>query len=375
MNLDANLCLVAIISILYSICLDLTIFQGDTLTDLIHIVSCQVLIEVNVINLLLQELRVSKLRSQVTIVGQEKYTCCITVETAYRIDTLRTNILYEVHHSLALLRIIAGCNIILWLVEQYVYLLLQSYRSVVELHLIGTKDLGTQLGNYLTIDSYQTCLDELISLTARANTSIGKELVQAQWLCWVDVLLLIFDTLLHAILSIWIVTRSVLTETATTVVAIATTLWTAITATVVITITTLLRTTIATTTVVAIAATLWTTITTTVVITITTLLRTRLVAALLAWLIATLLTRLITTLLIIIVVTRTIATLLRTRLIASLLTWLVATTVAVTITTTALIVAALWTLAACTLQASTETFRTETAFAVTATSVAAVCAM
>lgn len=72
---------------------------------------------------------------------------------------------------------------------------------------------------------------------------------------------LIFDTLLHAILSIWIVTRSVLTETATTVVAIATTLWTAITATVVAI--TLLRTTIAATTVVAIAATLWTTITTT----------------------------------------------------------------------------------------------------------------
>ena len=304
MNLDANLCLVAIISILYSICLDLTIFQGDTLTDLIHIVSSQILIEMNVINLLLQELRVSKLRSQVTIVGQEKYTCCITVETAYRIDTLRTNILYEVHHSLALLRIIAGCNIILWFVEQYVYLLLQRYRSVVELHLIGTKDLGTQLGNYLTIDSYQTSLDKLISLTARAYTSIGEELVQAQWLCWVDVFLLIFDTLLHAILSIWIVTRSVLTETATTVVAIATTLWTAITATVVA-ITTLLRTTI-TTTVVAIATLLRTTITTTVVA-ITTLLRTRLVAALLTWLVATLLTRLITTLLIIIVVTRTIA--------------------------------------------------------------------
>ena len=67
MNLDANLCLVAIISILYSICLDLTIFQGDTLTDLIHIVSCQVLIEVNVINLLLQELRVSKSGSQALI--------------------------------------------------------------------------------------------------------------------------------------------------------------------------------------------------------------------------------------------------------------------------------------------------------------------
>lgn len=56
MNLDANLCLVAIISILYSICLDFTIFQGDTLTDLIHREQSGS-IEVNVmLNLLLQEL-------------------------------------------------------------------------------------------------------------------------------------------------------------------------------------------------------------------------------------------------------------------------------------------------------------------------------
>ena len=277
-----------IVSISYCICLDLAIFQSDTLADLLHIVSREVLVEVYVIYLLFQELRVSQLRSQVTIVGQQEYTCCVTVETTYRIDTLRAYILYEVHHSLALLRIVAGCHVILWLVEQYIYLLLQRYYCIVELHLVGAKNLGTQLGNYLTIDSYQTSLDELISLTARADTSIGKELIQAQWLCWVDILLLVFDTLLHAILSIWIVSWSVLTEATTTVVAIATTLWTTIAATVAI-VTTLLRTAITTTTVAVVATMLRTAVVTAMLRTaaIATLLRTTIVTTLLTWLIAT----------------------------------------------------------------------------------------
>ena len=157
-----------------------------------------------------------------------------------------------------------------------------------ELHLVGAKNLGTQLGNYLTIDSYQTSLDELISLTARADTSIGKELIQAQWLCWVDILLLVFDTLLHAILSIWIVSWSVLTEATTTVVAIATTLWTTIAATVAI-VTTLLRTAITTTTVAVVATMLRTAVVTAMLRTaaIATLLRTTIVTTLLTWLIAT----------------------------------------------------------------------------------------
>ena len=140
-DFDAYLCLIALVSILDSICLDFTIFQSDTLTNLIHIMRCKVLVEVYVIYLLFQELRVSQLRSQVTIVGQQEYTCCVTVETTYRIDTLRAYILYEVHHSLALLRIIAGCNIILWFVEQYVYLLLQSYFGVAATRKAPTRSL------------------------------------------------------------------------------------------------------------------------------------------------------------------------------------------------------------------------------------------
>ena len=354
----------------------------------------EVLVEVYVIYLLLQELRMSQLRSQVTIVGQQEYTCCVTVETTYRIDTLRAYILHEIHHSLALLRIIAGCHVILWLVEQYIYLLLQRYHCIVELHLVGAKNLGTQLGNYLTIDSYQTSLDELISLTARAYTSIGKELVQAQWLCWVDILLLVLDALLHAILSIWIVSRSVLAEAATTVVVITTTTVVAIaTATVVAVIATATIVAIATATVVAvIATTAVVAVTTATVVAIATTLWTA-VATLLTWLVTTIRLMLVVTFCII-VETRTaiVTTLLRTAVVATLWTAITtatavaiatATTVAVVATlwtaiattAAAAIAAALWTIAAAriTLQASSESFWTEATLATAVTtSIAAI---
>ena len=382
-----------IVSISYCICLDLAIFQSDTLADLLHIVSSEVLVEVYVIYLLLQELRVSQLRSQVTIVGQQENTCCVTVETTYWVDTLRAYILHEVHHSLALLRIIAGCHVILWLVEQYIYLLLQRYHCIVELHLVGAKNLGTQLGNYLTIDSYQTSLDELISLTARAYTSIGKELVQAQWLCWVDILLLVLDALLHAILSIWIVSRSVLAEAATTVVVIATTTIVAIaTATVVTVIATTTVVAIATATVVAvIATTAVVAVTTATVAVVATTLWTA-VATLLTWLVTTIRLMLVVTFCII-VETRTaiVTTLLRTAVVATLL-WTaittatvvaIAATTAVAIvatllwtaiaTTAATIAAALWALAArAALQASSESFWTEATLAAVTTSIATI---
>ena len=58
------------------------------------------------VDLLLEVLRVSKLGSHITIVGEQEHTCGITVKPAYRIDALRTSVLHEIHHSLTLLRII-----------------------------------------------------------------------------------------------------------------------------------------------------------------------------------------------------------------------------------------------------------------------------
>ena len=54
-----------------------------------------------------------------------------------------------------------------------------------ELNYIGAQNLCSQLGYYLAVNAYYTCLDELIGLATAADTCIGKELVQAEWLVWI----------------------------------------------------------------------------------------------------------------------------------------------------------------------------------------------
>ena len=184
-------------SILNVVGLNLTILKLDALGNLCQVVSGNVLIEVNVINLLLQVLRMCKLRSQIAIVGEQQHTSSVAVETTYGVDTLRTSVLNEVHYSLTLLRIVAGSNVVLWLVEQYVNLLLDVYGLIVELNNIGTQDLCSQLGYNLAVNRYYTCLDELVGLATAANTGISQELVQTQWLVWIVVNLLVLDALLH----------------------------------------------------------------------------------------------------------------------------------------------------------------------------------
>ena len=310
-DLDTHLLLVVSIRILYVICLDLAVLQRDTVSNLLQVMGGHVLVEVYVIDLLLQELRMGQFRSHVTIVRQEQHTGGVAVKTANRIDTLWASTLHEVHHRLTLLWIVTGRYVILWFVKQHVNLLLWSNRSIVELHLISVEHLGTQLGNHLAIHGHNTCLDELISLTTAAYTSIGKELVQTDGLVGIVVLLLILYTLLETVLCIGIVISGMLAIA--TLLVIATTRLT-ITTTLLITAT---RLTIATT---LLIATL-----------LTRLIATGLVTALLTRLVSTLLTfyllvitgtitallvtatRLITTTglvtALLIIVTRTIATL------------------------------------------------------------------
>ena len=103
----------------------LAVLKLDALSNLLHVVSRYVLVEVYVVYLLLQELRVCELRSEVAVVGQEEHTGGIAVKTSNGIDTLRANVLHEIHDSLALLGIVACRNAVLRLVEEHVNLLLQ----------------------------------------------------------------------------------------------------------------------------------------------------------------------------------------------------------------------------------------------------------
>ena len=218
-DLDANLTLVCIACILDCVCMYLTVLKLYTVSYLLQVVGCYVLVEIYMVDLLLEELRMCKLRSQIAVVGEQEYTSGVAVETSYRVDALGAYVLNQIHNCLALLGIVACCHAVLRLVEQHVHFLLKIYRLIVEFDLVGALYLCSEFGNYFAVNRHNACLDELVSLTARANTGVGKELVETYRLVGIDVLLLILDTLLHAILSIGIVIGRTLTITALLIAA------------------------------------------------------------------------------------------------------------------------------------------------------------
>ena len=220
-DLDANLALVCIACILDSVCMYLAVLKLYAVSYLLQVVSCNVLVEVNMVDLLLEELRMCKLRSQIAVVGEQEHTGGVAVETSYRIDALGAYVLNQIHYGLALLRVVACSNAILRLVEQHVHFLLKIYRLIVEFDFVGALYLCSEFGNYFTVNRHNACLDELVSLTARANAGVGKELVETYRLVGIDVLLLILDTLLHAILSIGIIIGRTLTIAATLLITAA----------------------------------------------------------------------------------------------------------------------------------------------------------
>lgn len=122
--LDAHLALVCCAGILDGVGMHLAVLKSYACGYLLHVVSSNLLVEEDVINLLLQEFRMSELAGQIAVVGEQEHSCGVSVKASYGIDTLRTCVLYEIHHSLALLRVVACCNTVLWLVEKHVYLLL-----------------------------------------------------------------------------------------------------------------------------------------------------------------------------------------------------------------------------------------------------------
>ena len=389
MDLDTYLSLVCRASILDGIGMDFTVVERDAVGNLLHVMSRQFLVEVDVVYLLLQELRVSELRSQVTVVGEEEHTRRVTVETADRIDAFRTSVLHEIHHGLTLLRVVAGRHIVLRLVQEYVDLLLDVDQLVVEDDLIRAQHLRTQLCDNLAIDPDNTRLDEVVSFTTAANTGISQELVQANRLVRVDMVFLIFNALLHGVLSIRIVVGSAgaiaagtLLVTATVVVAtgtlliaatvvIATLLARLIAAGALLVAATVVVTTLLAWLIASLLARLVATFFVATLIVAWAIAALRLVTTLLAWLIATLLTRLITStwLVATLIVARTIATLLRAMVFTALQsaaeTFGTETALA-TIASAAVVVVRLchtdaWTLGACT---GMKTFVCSTLFCV-----------
>ena len=178
-----------------------------------------VLVKEHVVNLLLQEFRVCQLASEIAVVGEKQHTGGVAVKTAYGIYALRTSVLDQVHDGLALLRVVAGGHRVLRLVEQHVHLLLHLNGLVVELHVVSTHNLRTELGNHVAVDRHDACLYELVGLAAAAYSGVGEELVKADGHRRVDMLLLVFDAFLKAVLCMRVVVGSALAVVALAVVA------------------------------------------------------------------------------------------------------------------------------------------------------------
>ena len=106
-----------------------------------------------------------ELSSQITIVGKKQYASRIAVKTTHRINTLRASVLYEINHSMTLLRIIRGSNCIFGFIQKNIHFLLATNRLIMEFHLIGRKHLCTKLAYDHTINGNHTCEDKIISLT------------------------------------------------------------------------------------------------------------------------------------------------------------------------------------------------------------------
>ena len=185
-----------------------SVLQLNAVGNLLQVGHGHILIQKYMIYLLFQELRVCKLAGHIAIIGEQKHTGGVAVKASYGINTLRARILYEVHHGLALLRVVACSDIILRLVEQNVNLLLNRYRLIMEFYLIRTQHFGAQFGHNGAVYAHYPCLDKLVGLTARAYTRVGQILVQANRLVGVDVFFLIFDALLKAVFCIGIVART-----------------------------------------------------------------------------------------------------------------------------------------------------------------------
>ena len=134
MNLDAYLLVVCFAGILDGISMNFAILQLDALGNHAHVGSGNIFIKVHMINFLLHKLRMGKLAGQLAIVGKQEHTRCVAVQATNGIDTLATSTLNKIHNGLAVLRVIAGSNIILGFVQENINLLLYAHQLVVEQH-------------------------------------------------------------------------------------------------------------------------------------------------------------------------------------------------------------------------------------------------
>ena len=105
-NLNAYLVLVLLVGVLDSIGMYLAIFQLNAFSDLLNVVLSDGLVKIDMINFLLEELRMSQLAGQVAVVGEQQNSGSVAIQAPYGIDALGASVLDEIHIIVFLCRLI-----------------------------------------------------------------------------------------------------------------------------------------------------------------------------------------------------------------------------------------------------------------------------
>ncbi len=195
MNLDTGLIAVSIGRIADSVGMDRPVVELYTVGYTLHIVLADIFVAPYVINLLLHILRMCQLGGEIAVVGKQKHTRSVAVETTHRVYALGACALHYIHHRQTAVGIIGCGDAILRLVEQDIAFALQSHDLVVEFHYIVVAYLCSEFGHDLTVDLNQTFLDKFVGLAARAYSGVGHELVKTDLFVGIGYRHFIFDAL------------------------------------------------------------------------------------------------------------------------------------------------------------------------------------
>ena len=87
---------------------DRAVFEHETFLNLREVGGCQRLVERDVVEFLHLVARVGECFSQFAVVGEQQQSDGVTVEAADGVDTFLACAFDEVHHGVALVRVVAG---------------------------------------------------------------------------------------------------------------------------------------------------------------------------------------------------------------------------------------------------------------------------
>lgn len=182
MNLYAGLVAVSVGGIGDGISMDFAVFKFYAVSYGLHILFGNILVSPDMVDFLLNVLRMCELGGQLSVVSEQKYASSHSVKTTHRVDALIACTFNQVHDSFTVLGVVTGGHAVLGFVEQDIAFLFQSHDLAVIFYDIAIFDFGTKLGYWFTVNSNQALRNEFIGFAARTNSGIGHIFVQPQFI-------------------------------------------------------------------------------------------------------------------------------------------------------------------------------------------------